>query len=212
MSALRFVLASASPARLATLRDAGLDPEVVVSGVDESQVVTDDPAELATALAELKADTVATRLAADGPQAGLLLGCDSVLELDGRILGKPDDADDARARWRAMRGRRGVLHTGHCLLDLTAGVRVVRAVDTVVHWADVDDEEIEAYVATGEPLHVAGAFTLDGIGGAFVRGVEGDPHSVVGVSLPVLREMVRELGHQWTDLWNRPPGPARGGG
>lgn len=202
MSGLRFVLASASPARLATLRDAGLDPEVVVSGVDESQVVTDDPAQLATALAELKADTVAERLTAEGPQSGLLLGCDSVLELDGQILGKPDDADDARARWRAMRGRRGVLHTGHCLLDLAAGTRVVRAVDTVVHWADVDDEEIEAYVATGEPLHVAGAFTLDGLGGAFVRGVEGDPHSVVGVSLPVLREMVRELGHRWTDLWS----------
>ena len=201
MSAPRFVLASASPARLATLRDAGLDPEVVVSGVDESQVVEADPARLATALAELKADTVAARLADEGPQTGLLLGCDSVLELDGQILGKPDDADDARARWRAMRGRRGVLHTGHCLLDLGAGTREVRAVDTVVHWADVDDEEIEAYVGTGEPLHVAGAFTLDGIGGAFVRGVEGDPHSVVGVSLPVLREMVRALGHRWTDLW-----------
>lgn len=201
MSGIRFVLASASPARLATLRDAGLDPEVVVSGVDESQVVEDDPARLATALAELKADTVAARLASDGARTGLLLGCDSVLELDGAVLGKPDDADDARARWRAMRGRTGVLHTGHCLLDLGAGTRVVRAVDTVVHWADVDDEEIEAYVATGEPLHVAGAFTLDGIGGAFVRGVEGDPHSVVGVSLPVLREMVRELGHRWPDLW-----------
>ena len=212
MTRLRFVLASASPARLATLRDAGLDPEVVVSGVDESQVVTDDPAHLATVLAELKADTVAARLASERPQSGLLLGCDSVLELDGEILGKPDDADDARARWRAMRGRRGVLHTGHCLLDLGAGTRVVRAVDTVVHWADVDDEEIEAYVATGEPLHVAGAFTLDGLGGAFVRGVEGDPHSVVGVSLPVLREMVRALGHRWTDLWSRPsgPGPAAG--
>jgi len=211
VSALRFVLASASPARLATLRDAGLDPEVVVSGVDESQVVTDDPARLATALAELKAATVAKRLTAGGPQSGLLLGCDSVLELDGQILGKPDDADDARARWRAMRGRRGVLHTGHCLLDLDAGTRVVRAVDTIVHWADVDDEEIEAYVATGEPLHVAGAFTLDGLGGAFVRGVEGDPHSVVGVSLPVLREMVRELGHRWTDLWGPPHGPALAG-
>ncbi len=206
MTRLRFVLASASPARLATLRDAGLDPEVVVSGVDESQVVTDDPASLATALAELKADTVAGRLAAEGPQTGLLLGCDSVLELDGQILGKPDDADDARARWRAMRGRRGVLHTGHCLLDLGAGTRVVRAVDTVVHWAEVDDEEIEAYVGTGEPLHVAGAFTLDGLGGAFVRGVEGDPHSVVGVSLPVLREMVLELGHRWTDLWGATAG------
>jgi septum formation protein len=203
VSRLRFVLASASPARLATLRDAGLDPEVVVSGVDESQVVEADPAALATRLAELKADTVAARLAGEGAQAGLLLGCDSVLELDGEILGKPDDADDARARWRAMRGRSGVLHTGHCLLDLAAGSRVVRAVDTVVHWAEIDDDELEAYVATGEPLHVAGAFTIDGLGGAFVRGVEGDPHSVVGVSLPVLRDMVHDLGHRWTELWDR---------
>jgi septum formation protein len=199
---LRFVLASASPARLATLRDAGLDPEVVVSGVDESQVVTADPAHLATALAELKADTVAARLAAEGPQTGLLLGCDSVLELDGQVLGKPDDADDARARWRAMRGRRGVLHTGHCLLDLAAGTRVVRAVDTVVHWADVDDEEIEAYVGTGEPLHVAGAFTIDGLGGAFVERVDGDHHGVVGLSLPTLRRLLRARDVAWTDLWS----------
>ena len=201
MSRLRFVLASASPARLATLRDAGLDPEVVVSGVDESQVVTDDPAQLATALAALKADKVASRLASEGPQTGLLLGCDSVLELDGAVLGKPDDADDARARWRARRGRRGVLHTGHCLLDLGAGARVVRAVDTVVHWADVDDEEIEAYVASGEPLHVAGAFTVDGLGGAFVTHIEGDHHNVVGLSLPLLRELLAELGRSWVDLW-----------
>jgi septum formation protein len=193
------VLASASPARLSTLRTAGIEPLVVVSGVDESQLTDLPPAELALQLAELKCAAVVGR--PEVPGDGLVLGCDSVLELDGQVLGKPDDADDARARWRAMRGRRGVLHTGHCLLDLAAGTRVVRAVDTVVHWADVDDEEIEAYVGTGEPLHVAGAFTLDGLGGAFVRGVEGDPHSVVGVSLPVLREMVRELGHGWTELW-----------
>lgn len=197
------VLASASPARLATLRSAGIEPEVVVSGVDESVVVEPDPARLATRLAELKAETVAARLRDEGRDAGLLLGCDSVLELDGDVLGKPDDADDARRRWRAMRGKRGVLHTGHCLVDLATGRRVVRAVDTGVAWADIDDDELEAYVATGEPLHVAGAFTLDGIGGAFVSGVEGDPHNVVGVSLPALREMVRELGHRWTDLWNR---------
>jgi septum formation protein len=198
------VLASASPARLATLRSAGLAPHVVVSGVDESQVADPDPATLAARLAELKAEAVVARLREEpGLAAGahLVLGCDSVLELDGQILGKPDDADDARTRWRAMRGRSGVLHTGHCLVDLDTGQQVVRSVDTVVHFAELSDEEIEAYVATGEPLNVAGAFTVDGLGGAFVRGLEGDPHNVIGVSLPALREMVHELGHRWTDLW-----------
>lgn len=203
---LRLVLGSASPARLATLRSAGVEPDVLISGVDESQLAEPDPATLAARLAELKAEAVVARLTdradADGPDL-LVLGCDSVLELDGRVLGKPDDADDARTRWRSMRGRSGVLHTGHCLCDLTSGRRLVRSVDTVVHFADVSDEEVEAYVASGEPLHVAGAFTIDGLGGAFVRGIEGDPHCVVGVSLPALREMVIELGHRWTDLWDR---------
>jgi nucleoside triphosphate pyrophosphatase len=201
---LSLVLGSASPARLATLRSAGVEPRVLVSGVDESQVTEPDPATLAARLAELKAEAVVARLADElGDGADLLvLGCDSVLELDGRILGKPDDADDARERWRSMRGRSGVLHTGHCLCDLASGRRLVRSVDTVVHFADVSDAEVEAYVASGEPLHVAGAFTIDGLGGAFVRGIEGDPHCVVGVSLPALREMVIELGHRWTDLWD----------
>lgn len=201
------VLASASPARLSTLRGAGIEPRVLVSGVDESQVTEPDPATLAARLAELKALAVVDRLGA-GAESGsdlalLVLGCDSVLELDGRILGKPDDADDARERWLSMRGRSGVLHTGHCLCDMVTGRRLVRSVDTVVHFADVTDAEVEAYVASGEPLHVAGAFTLDGLGGAFLRGIEGDPHNVVGVSLPALREMVIELGHRWTDLWAR---------
>ncbi len=208
MTRPRLVLGSASPARLATLRSAGVEPRVLVSGVDESQVTEPDPATLAARLAELKAEAVVDRLAGDGDLTGeagvdlLVLGCDSVLELDGRILGKPDDADDARERWRSMRGRSGVLHTGHCLVDLASGRRLVRSVDTVVHFADVSDDEVEAYVGSGEPLHVAGAFTIDGLGGAFVRGIEGDPHCVVGVSLPALREMVIELGHRWTDLWD----------
>jgi septum formation protein len=206
MSRLSLVLGSASPARLATLRSAGVEPHVIVSGVDESQVTEPDPATLAARLAELKAEAVLARV--DAGEAGrhadfLVLGCDSVLELDGQILGKPDDADDARERWRSMRGRSGVLHTGHCLCDVASGRRIVRSVDTVVHFADVSDDEVEAYVATGEPLHVAGAFTIDGLGGAFVRAIEGDPHCVVGVSLPALREMVIELGHRWTDLWDR---------
>ncbi|GCD92285.1 nucleoside triphosphate pyrophosphatase [Nocardioides sp. LS1] len=196
-----FVLASASPARLATLRSAGVEPVVIVSGVDESQLDGLPPAELALQLAELKCAAVAAR--EDLPEDALVLGCDSVLELDGDALGKPDDADDAVRRWRAMRGRSGVLRTGHCLHDTATGKVVAATASTTVHFAEVTDEEIHAYVATGEPLWVAGAFTVDGLGGAFVREIEGDHHNVVGVSLPLLRELAAELGHSWTDLWSR---------
>ena len=193
------VLASASPARLATLRSAGVEPLVIVSGVDESQLDGLPPAELALQLAELKCAAVAAR--DDLPAGALVLGCDSVLELDGEALGKPGDAEEAARRWRSMRGRSGVLHSGHCLRDTADGRIAAATASTVVHFADVDDEEIAAYVATGEPLHVAGAFTIDGLGGAFVSGIEGDHHTVVGVSLPLLRDLVAELGHRWTDLW-----------
>jgi septum formation protein len=195
------VLASASPARLATLRAAGVEPRVVVSGVDENQVAGVPPVELALQLAELKCAAVAVR--DEVPAGALVLGCDSVLELDGEPFGKPEDAATARDRWRTMRGRSAVLHTGHALREvLPEGDRVAAATaSTVVHFADLSDDEIDAYVATGEPLHVAGAFTLDGLGGAFVTGIEGDPHCVVGISLPLLRTMAAELGVAWTDLW-----------
>ncbi|MCY7396396.1 MAG: Maf-like protein [Nocardioides sp.] len=198
------VLASASPARLATLRGAGVEPLVIVSGVDESQLVGLPPAELALGLARLKCAAVVGRRD-DLPPEALVLGCDSVLELDGRALGKPDDADDAIGRWHDMRGRTGVLHTGHSLVDTRTGTEVAQTASTVVHFADLSDEEVAAYVATGEPLGVAGAFTLDGLGGAFVRGIEGDPHNVVGVSLPLLRELTGRLGRPWTSLWSRGP-------
>ncbi|HET6627710.1 MAG TPA: nucleoside triphosphate pyrophosphatase [Nocardioidaceae bacterium] len=194
----RLVLASASPARLTTLRSAGLAPDVVVSGVDESTVTTRDPASLAVELATLKARAVAGRVA-----DALVIGCDSVLELDGEVHGKPGTAAEAVRRWRAMRGRSGVLHTGHCVVDTGTGRELARPACTVVHFADLSDTEIEAYVDTGEPLQVAGAFTVDGLGGAFVTGIEGDPHNVVGISLPLLRTMLAELGVSWTDLWER---------
>lgn len=193
------VLASASPARLKTLRAAGLDPAVIVSGVDESQVTGLAPADLALALAGLKCSAVVER--PEVPAGALVLGCDSVLELDGEALGKPEDPEEAVRRWAAMRGRSGVLHTGHALHGTTTGRRVERTASTTVHFADVSEAEVSAYVATGEPLHVAGAFTVDGLGGAFVTGIEGDYHNVVGVSLPLLRVLVAELGHAWVDLW-----------
>ena len=195
------VLASASPARLATLRSAGLDPVVIVSGVDESQLDGLPPAELALQLAELKCAAVAAR--DEVPTGALVLGCDSVLELDGEALGKPADAAEATRRWQAMRGRSGVLRTGHSLRDSATGRVAAATASTTVHFADVTDEEIAAYVATEEPLHVAGAFTVDGLGGAFVTGIEGDHHNVVGVSLPLVRELAAELGHSWTELWAR---------
>ncbi len=198
----RVVLASQSPARLATLRSAGIHPDVVVSGVDESQVALTDARRLAVELARRKARTVVD---AHRPADALVIGCDSVLELDGVVHGKPADAAEARERWRVMRGRSGVLHTGHCVIDTATGQEVSRSADTRVHFADVTDEEIDAYVATGEPLHVAGAFTIDGLGGAFVTGIEGDPHTVVGIGLPLLRTMFAELGVRWTDLWRDRP-------
>jgi septum formation protein len=199
------VLASQSPARLATLRAAGVDPVVVVSGVDEDQLGPLPPAELALQLAELKCAAVAAR--DDLPDEALVLGCDSVLELDGEALGKPGSAEEATGRWRSMRGRSGVLMTGHCLRDTATGHVASATALTTVHFAPVTDEEIDAYVATEEPLHVAGAFTIDGLGGPFVTGIEGDHHNVVGVSLPLVRELVAELGHRWTDLWPAPRTP-----
>lgn len=191
------VLASASPARLGLLRQAGLDPKVIVSGVDEDALSAPTPAQLALVLAAAKAGAVAGTLL-DGE---LVVGCDSVLELDGKALGKPADAAEARARWTSMRGRSGVLQTGHCVIDTRSGARASATASTTVHFGAPDDAEIDAYVASGEPLHVAGAFTLDGRSAPFVEGIEGDPGNVIGLSLPLLRKLLAEIDVRITDLW-----------
>ena len=173
---------------------------MVVSGVDES-TVTGPPADVALTLAVRKAGAVAA-----GLTGALVLGCDSVLDLDGEALDKPADAAEAVTRWRRMRSRSGVLHTGHCLVDTASGRQRAEVASTVVHFGNVSDQEIEAYVATGEPLQVAGAFTIDGLGGAFVDRVEGDPQNVIGLSLPLLRRMLDDVGLRISDLWTRPLG------
>jgi septum formation protein len=199
----RLVLASASPARWRLLDAAGIDADVMVSGVDEDAVTATAPQELCLLLARLKAEAVADRLR--GPDAAaartLVLGCDSVLAFNGAVLGKPADRSQAVARWRHMRGRSGVLHTGHAVVDVATGRTAAAASATVVHFADVRDEEIDAYVATGEPLAVAGAFTIDGIGAPFVARIEGDHGTVVGLSLPLLRDLLAEIGVAITTLW-----------
>lgn len=206
MSAPTLLLASRSPARLATLRAAGIRPQVRVSDVDEAAVVAaygvSDPSDVALLLARSKAEDVARHV-----DDALVVGCDSVLDVDGVAYGRPVDAADAVARWHAMRGGTGVLRTGHWLVDTRtpedggSGASIGELSSTEVRFADLDDHEVAAYVATGEPLQVAGAFTLDGLGGAFVEGVDGDPHAVVGIGLPTLRRLLGQAGVRWSDLW-----------
>lgn len=202
---ISLVLASASPARLATLRSAGLEPSVRVSGVDEDALIARwrvsrphaSAAETVLMLARAKGEDVA---ACAGPDE-LVIACDSMLEIAGEVVGKPHDASVAIERWQAMRGGSGVLHTGHWVIR---GERAVgRTASTRVFFADLSDDEIAAYVATGEPLKVAGAFTVDALGGPFVTRIEGDFHNVVGISLPLVRELFRDLGVDWTRLWSR---------
>ena len=194
----RLILASQSPARLNLLRQAGLAPEVIVSGVDEDAVTAPTPAELALALAEAKASVVAARPDAHG---ALVIGCDSVLDLEGEALGKPADAEEAKARWKAMRGRAGTLQTGHCVYDTVSGRYASATASTVVRFGEPTDEEIAAYVASGEPLHVAGAFTLDGRSAPFIEGIDGDHGTVIGISLPLVRRLLAQLGVGITELW-----------
>jgi septum formation protein len=191
------VLASASPARLRLLRDAGLDPVVVVSGVDESQVAAREPGQLVTELARRKALAVAATL----PPGPLVIGCDSMLVLAGEVLGKPGTAQVALERWRRMRGQTGTLLTGHCVVDTGTGRQVGDVGATQVRFGTPSEAELAAYVATGEPLGVAGAFTLDGRSAPFVTGIDGDPGNVIGLSLPLLRDLLARLGVGIHELW-----------
>jgi len=190
------VLASASPARLAVLRAAGLDPEVIVSGVDEDSYSAQTTAELTGLLASAKADAVAGSL-----DAGLVIGCDSMLDLDGRALGKPADTAEAISRWQDMRGRSGTLYTGHCVIDAASGKRATAVAATTVRFGNPTDEEIDAYAGTGEPLGMAGAFTIEGLGGWFVDSIDGDHNNVIGISLPLLRTLFLEFGLTIPRLW-----------
>ncbi len=190
------VLASRSPARLRLLREAGFAPTVVVSGVPEDDVDTTDPAAAALTLAERKAEAVARP---GGP--AVVVACDSILEFAGRAHGKPASADEARGWLRAMRGRSGTLWTGHCLVDEPSGRRASAVAGTIVRFGTTTDEELEAYLATGEALAVAGAFTLDGRSAPFIDGVDGDPGNVIGLSLPLFRQLLGRLGHGVHELW-----------
>jgi septum formation protein len=201
MPARPFVLASSSPARLGLLRAAGLDPLVIVSGVDESAVTAPTPGELCLELARRKATVVAATAEVAALPGALVLGCDSVLDLDGTAYGKPTDAADATRRWRRQRGRDGVLRTGHWLIDSATGAEHGAVAATVVRFGTPSDAEIAAYVASGEPLAVAGAFTLDGLGSAFVDGVDGDAGTVIGLSVPLLRRLLARVDVAITDLW-----------
>lgn len=230
---MRLYLASSSPARLALLRAAGVDPVVIPSSVDEDaalaalaadrgvNVESLEPAEVVETLARAKALAVADGatdpLAEDAPLDGLVLGGDSMFELDGRVLGKPHEPEVARERWHAQRGRTGVLWSGHWLVDRRRGADGAASADSgsgavasasVTFADDLDDAEIEAYIASGEPLEVAGSFTIDSLGGPFIDRIEGDPSTVVGLSLPTLRRLVRALGVEWHELWTRPSDPA----
>jgi septum formation protein len=199
-AAVEFVLASGSRGRVRVLRDAGMDPEVVVSGADESNEHDLPTKDLVAELAERKATVVARQR----PRA-LVLGCDSLLDLDGTGYGKPASAEEATAMWRRMSGREGTLCTGHCLIDGPVGRRVRAVASTLVRFGTPDADELAAYVASGEPYTLAGAFSLEGRSGPFVAGIDGDPTNVIGLSLPLLRNMLAELGRSVIDLW-RPAG------
>ena len=205
----RVVLASASPGRRMVLRQAGIDPFVVVSGVDEDAVIAGQgpdaaPGDVADALAAAKAEQVVANLEPSIASDCVVIGCDSMLFIDGALRGKPDSVADARRQWESMRGRPGVLHSGHCVIRLRDGSVTHREVEsgaTTVNFGTPSDDELTAYLASGESLRVAGAFTIDGLGGWFVDGIEGDPSNVIGLSLPTMRRLFTRVGLSIAGLW-----------
>jgi septum formation protein len=205
----RLVLGSASPGRLKVLRQAGIDPLVVISGVNEDAVIAalgsdTSPGDVVRSLAEAKAEQVASILDATVAADCVVIGCDSMLAIDGRLVGKPASADAARSQWRSMSGRSGQLYTGHCLLRLLGGKtsqRVAESSVTTVHFATPTTADLEAYLGSGEPFSVAGGFTLDGLGGWFVDRIEGNPSNVIGLSLPLTRALLQRVGLSIAELW-----------
>lgn len=213
MSGTRLVLGSASSGRLGVLRGAGVDPHVVVSDVDEDAIIArmsrDAPAVVVAALATAKAHRVVELLDPASAADCVVIGCDSMLEIDGVLSGKPGTVDAARRQWQISAGRAGLLHTGHSVLRVRDGAvtgEADRTGTTTVHFGVPSGDDLEAYLADGEPLHVAGSFTLDGLGGWFVDRIEGDPSNVIGLSLPLLRVLLADMGISVAALWsaNRP--------
>ena len=197
----KIVLASTSPSRLRLLRSVGLEPIVIGSNVDEEDptYAAMTPREMVIALAIVKAHTVAKEIS----EPAIVIGCDSTFEFEGESLGKPLTVANAIARAKTLSGKTGILHTGHCIIDTAKGIEVSDVASTPVKFVSMSDDEIESYVATGEPLNVAGGFTLDGLSAPFIEGIHGDPSNVIGLSLPLLRNAIRSLGYRWFDLVNQ---------
>lgn len=194
------ILASASPSRKRLLDSVNVPCQVLVSGVDEElpEITSLSPSEMVLALAIMKAHTVKNEF--ECGDSALIIGCDSTFEVDGESLGKPGTRENAITRAKLLSGKSGLLHTGHCVIDTAQGIEVTDISTSRVHFAQMSDEEIENYVDSGEPLQVAGGFTLDGLSAPFITHIEGDPSGIIGLSLPTLRKIILNLGLKWSDI------------